>query len=178
MAEMNEDLLIAIERELSELAAVQPSPEFAARVRSRVQEESAPRFAWRWLALGSAVAAVILAVVVLTMKDHGATRTAPSAVRADVTLPARSVVAQLPVTASQVVPRRHPRTVRDTRTSEPEVLIDPSLAAAVRRLATERPTLPEVPPQRSLDPVSVEPLNVPEVSEFGSVRPQPDQGRR
>ena len=53
---------------------------------------------------------------------------------------------------------------------EPQILIDPSLAAAIRRLASEQPALPEVPPEPSLTPVVVEPLKVPEIGEFGTVR--------
>jgi hypothetical protein len=178
MAEMNDDPLNSLDHELSVLAAVQPSPEFGAKVRSRIQAEDPPRFAWRWLAVGSAVAAVILVFAVFRMTDHDSLGKTPPKIHADVTLRAPSVVEPPRVRVSQTVRRPSARIVRQTKSSEPELLIDPSLAAAVRRLATERPTLPEVPPERSLDPVFVGPLNVPEVSEIGSVRPQADQGRR
>jgi hypothetical protein len=54
------------------------------------------------------------------------------------------------------------------RDSTSEVLIDPSLAAAVRRLTTEQRVLPEMPPEPSLTPVVVEPLKVPDIADSAS----------
>ena len=42
--------LNALDRELSELLAVEPSPEFAAKVRTRIEREPVSTFSWRYWA--------------------------------------------------------------------------------------------------------------------------------
>ena len=175
---MRDDEMAAIERDLARLLSVAPSPEFAARVRTRIEQQPLRVFTRRRWLLMSAVAAVI--VVALVMARRGTSVPPPvTPVQADRWLPpqlapAPSVLPAAPTYAGTVP--QHAR--RSPARAEPEVLVDPTLARAVRRLAMERPVLPEVPPEPSLDPVVVEPLRMPDVAEFAAVRPQADQGRR
>jgi hypothetical protein len=163
---MSEDLS-ALDRELSELLAVEPSPAFAASVRARIEQQPAPTFAWRWwvgAALASA-AAVTIAVAVSVLR----TPTVQLAVVAhpDVYLPAPHPTVQPPVATvslPHVAPARH----AERHERAPEVLVDPALAAAVRRLTTEQRVLPERPPEPSLTPVVVEPLKVPDIADSAS----------
>jgi hypothetical protein len=61
-----------LEREIEGLLAVDPSPEFLARVRTRLAEEPAPsRWHFRWLLLLVPAAAAILAMIVLLPAQMG-----------------------------------------------------------------------------------------------------------
>ena len=164
---MPEDLN-ALDRELSELLKVQPSPEFAAKVRVRIEQQPTPSFAWRWWAASAIVAAAVLVIAVAA--DLRRTAPVPPAIqaRADVNLPSPAL--QLPraiETAPGVSPRAAMVDAPDART-EPETLVDPSLAAAVRRLTSDQRVLPEMPVEASLDAVVVEPLKVPEIADSGA----------
>ena len=168
--------MLEVERELSQLLAVSPSPEFAARVRARLEQQPARALVWRpWLlASGAVVAAVLVAIVVIGRRS---VPIQPAEVRAhaDLALPLETHAG--PAAGSSATPRgvqhapggepvrqrRRPVIARD-----PEVLIDPALARAVRRLAMEQPVLPEIPAGPSLDPVVVEPLRVPDMPESGT----------
>lgn len=172
-SEVNDEELRAIDRELSRLLAVNPSPEFAARVRTRIEQQPESALGWwRWAVASFAVAAVILAVVTVTQRTPaGRPPVAPP--HADVSLPHPEHVAE-----SRTAEAGRDRVVRRTRpvpTAQPEILIDPSLGQAVRRFVAEQRVLPEVPPEPSLDPVVVEPLRVPDVSEAGGIHLQPDR---
>jgi hypothetical protein len=164
---MPEDLN-ALDRELSELLAVEPSPEFAARVRARIEQQPVAPFAWRWWLGAAVVSAAAIAIAVAA----GGRRT-PVVQPA---VPARQDVRLPPIVrpAPPVMPprddsrrRRVPGRTHE-RIAVAEVLIDPSLAAAVRRLTTDQRVLPEVPPEPSLAPVVVEPLKVPDISDSGA----------
>jgi hypothetical protein len=179
MPEVNEQELRGIERELSQLLAVDPSPEFAAKVRAAIRQQPTRGSAWwPWAVASLAAAAVIVTAIVIVSRKAPAGQL-PTVLRADVHLPPGEDAPQAPAPD-----RMKPfvtdvaRIRRAVRSPEPEILIDPSLARAVRRLAKEQPVLPELPPEPSLDPVVLEPLRVPDVSEIGSVRLQADQRRR
>ncbi len=169
--EAKEDELRAIDRDLSRLLAVEPSPEFAAEVRVRIEQQPARAFAWWPWAITSvaAVAVIVTAVVLSARKAPGVV--APVSVRADIYLPPRepapqtqALVHAIPVVQSV---RRSGPAIRGV---EPEVLIDPLVARAVRRLALEQPVLPDVPPEPSLEPVVVEPLKVSDIADLDGVR--------
>jgi hypothetical protein len=163
----NEDELRAIDRELSQLLAVEPSPEFAAKVRLQIQQEPARRLGWQWWAVGTLAAAALVAVLLAAATRE--TVPMPTSVHADVSLPAPHVKEE-PAThpAREALPTPRSRFVDHRRSTSFEIVIDPALAAAVRRLATEQPYLPEVPPEPSLDPVVVEPLKVPDIADAGA----------
>jgi hypothetical protein len=155
-----------IERELAELLAVEPSPEFAAQVRTRIEQQSGRAFAWwRWALLSCAAAAVILAAVVTVTRRTPASRPPVAPLHADVSLPHPEHVAER--RTAEAGRARVVRRTRPLRTAQPEILIDPSLAQAVRRLVVEQRVLPEVPPETTLEPVVVEPLKVPEIASTG-----------
>jgi hypothetical protein len=69
----------ALDREIESLLAVEPTPEFLARVRTRVAEEPAPgrwRTSWTF-ATAAAVAAVIVAVIVWPSHEPSPTSNVP-----------------------------------------------------------------------------------------------------
>jgi hypothetical protein len=148
----------AIDRALREALDVSPSPDFVARVRTRIANEPPPRSLWgRWtvwtqLAAGALVAAaVVIAVVVGGRKQHGDTTTQlrRDATAADVRLSAPSVRETASSRASGF-PSRTLRAGSQTRIGatktpateggrrdilrEPEVLIAQDEAAALRQL--------------------------------------------
>jgi hypothetical protein len=184
---VNDEELRAIDRELSHLLAVEPSPEFAARVRTRIEQQQEPGLGWwRWAASSVAVAAVILLAIVAVIRRAPAGQPV-GPVHADVRLPPVTVRVRVPQSQSvEAGNRLVPPRVRPVRTAAPEIVIDPSLAQAVRRLVAEQRVLPEVPQDPSLDPVVVAPLKVPEIAgtggaglqaEIGSVRLPADVNR-
>lgn len=168
----------AIDRELALLLAIDPSPEFAAKVRACISAEpAAGSRAWVW-AGGVVIAATIVFATALATKHqpsaNGLSTSAPVA-RPDTVLSTKSAN----VVPPSAVPRRpvstpararHPQLQQVAQSAQPEVLIDPALAEAVRRLAAEQPALPDIPPEPSLEPVVVEPLKVLEIPDIGSVR--------
>ena len=164
---LEDDELRGIDREISQLLAVAPSPDFAAKVRVRIAAQPVARGAWRFWMMAAIPAAAVMLWLVATA-DHRAGDVQPSpAVHADVTLPVGHNV-QLPIKLAPDRVPNHERSPGRMQPAGPEILIDPSLAAAIRRLAAEQPTLPEVPPEASLDPVVVEPLKVPDISDGGT----------
>jgi hypothetical protein len=182
---LKDDEMLTVERELSQVLAIEPSADFAAKVRARIEQEPVRANGWRrwmWAPLAAAAIIVIVAVMITrkpAVLPDGSAGLQAGRTGADVRLspPSAPPPAQIP-TAPPTSFRRVYQTTRSVRAKEPEVLIDPSVARAVRRLAMGRPVLPEVPPEPSLDPVVIEPLRVPDVSEIGNVRPPADQGRR
>jgi len=140
LTDSDERAVAAAEADLSRLLSVEPSADFAARVRARINESHEPRREW-WGWAGLALAAAAVLVVVLTSRTGpGSSNVAstPAAGHPDVVLnPAPSRIPDAPVAV--VVPSPHvtPRPlVQPARhVEEPEVLIDPSVAAAIRRLA-------------------------------------------
>jgi hypothetical protein len=131
-----------LEREIERALAVDPSPEFLARVRSGIASEPAApawRFSWTLLAAASAVVVVIAAVVILRQPEVERGRPRESA-----PIPARPIgaafVSLAPVGPSRVLdvsPQRFPPArpgVLRTTSTEPDVLIARGEAAALRRL--------------------------------------------
>jgi hypothetical protein len=165
---VQDDELGAIDREISQLLAVQPSPDFAAKVRVRIAAQPvAASGPWRFWMMAAVPAAAVMLLLVATAYFSTRDVQSPSSVHGNVTLPVENNV-QLPVIAAADPVPNHRRSLGRPQPVEPEILIDPSLAAAIRRLAAEQPNLPEVPPESSLDPVVVEPLKVPDISDGGT----------
>jgi hypothetical protein len=163
-----DDELSGIDREISQLLAVAPSPDFAAKVRVRIAAQPvAVRWPWRFWMMGAIPAAAVMLLLVATAYFSTRDVQPPSSVHGNVTLPVGNNV-QLPVRAAPDPVPNHRRSLGRPQPVEPEILIDPSLAAAIRRLAAEQPKLPEVPREPSLDPVVVEPLKVPDIADGGT----------
>lgn len=189
LSEIEERVVAAAEADLNRLLAIEPSPEFAAKVRVRIREPQAARgwsAGWLGFALAS-VAALVMAVAFhsdpvggpspktapLPATSGPGLKTGPLPVAA--TAPPRVDVRVAPVGSGlkTALPPAASRVVEVHRPGDPEVLIDPSLAQAIRRLAsTTRSTpLDATAPEASLQPISdtsvpsvvVEPLTVPEL---------------
>jgi hypothetical protein len=131
-----------LDRELRTLLAAEPSPDFVARTRARIAEEPAPAW-WRWSWTLAAVAAVFVAAVAgAVLARFGAAPVGlPTPVLAARTIVEASGALVVPFVPSRLlrttvasgVSRTSPRA--DTRAeAEPEVLIDPREARALRRL--------------------------------------------
>jgi hypothetical protein len=171
---LKDDEMLTLDRELSQLLAIEPSADFAAKVRARIEQEPVRANGWRlWILAPLAAAAIIvIATAMITrtpaVPPDGSAGLQAGRPRADVRLsspPAPS--SQIRTTPRPTSVRHVQHTTRAARGSEPEILIDPSLAQAVRRLVAEQRVLPEVPPETTLEPVVVEPLKVPEIASTG-----------
>jgi hypothetical protein len=136
-----------LEREIERALAVDPSPEFLARVRSGIASEPAApawRFSWTLLAAASAVVVVIAAVVTLRQLEVERGRLRESAPIAARPIGA-AFVSLAPVGPSRVLdvsPQRFPPArpgVLRTTSTEPEVLIARDESAALRRLMRGMP---------------------------------------
>jgi hypothetical protein len=163
-----DDELNGIDREISQLLAVAPSPDFAAKVRVRIAAQPVARGAWRFWAGAAVAAAVVIAVAFGMVALRTPAVQAPVTTVRDMRLPPEvHPVAQTPVA---VPPSYHIERARraETRERAPEVLVDPALAAAVRRLTTQQRVLAEIPPEPTFSPVIVEPLKVPDISDGGT----------
>jgi hypothetical protein len=138
-----------LEQDIERALAVQPSPEFLARVRAEIgaQPERMPwRIGWTWLAAGSAVAAITVAIV-LSRPAAQQPGNVPEPARLATTTkttpakPAATPQTSLPQTAGRHVPdvprRRFPSltsVAERTPRAEPEVLIAKDEADALKRL--------------------------------------------
>ena len=96
----------ALDRELTAALAVDPSPEFQARVRTRIAAEPAPRSPWlRWAVLTACAAPVVLALVLVDpaiWPDR--TEPVPLPARASDVALAANPIARPPAVAPQVTP--------------------------------------------------------------------------
>jgi hypothetical protein len=176
MTEFDARVVAEAETDLGRLLSIEPSPEFAAKVRARIAAEP-PTRSWRWGRLGLALAAASALIVVFALRGvlsvQDDRRPFSSARHDDVALsapdlsPAKTVVTSPP---AQVAVNRpvHPAEVPQRG---PEVIIDPAVTDAIRRLAiAARSTTLDASKGESIAadaqsaalPVA-EPLNVPEL---------------
>jgi hypothetical protein len=153
-----------LDDELRALLAVEPSPEFAARVRERLRTEpvSDPRWKWAWIPLAAAAAVVVLAAYAAVSREAVIPPQPPAVATGPASLPPTSAPASpAPATrhkesaAAVAPPERSPRirrripiqpqrvvaTVIDRR--DPEILIDSRQKVALVRLIamTQRGTM-------------------------------------
>ena len=187
LSDIDERVVADAEVDLDRLLSLEPSPEFAARVLARIKAPHAAR-GWRadWAGWALASAAALVIVAALTLRSGSSVRDSPvmspQPVHPDIVLgpDARSPVggslktAPLPTDAPEA---RHAvgRSLKTVppRLDQPEVVIDPSLADAIRLLAvsTRNVLLDGTVADNSLRPASdvplssviVEPLTVPEL---------------
>lgn len=160
-----------LDAELRRLLTVDPSPEFAARVRLRVSSERMAGARWRgplWAGgAASLAAAAVLAVVLFEAPAPplplGPRASARTAVAGPAPLP--DGVLQEPAEPSRTAPGRPPLAVRALPVPRPEVLVDRRQRAAVDRLidlARQGTTMVFRPaPAPDTDLLVVEPLAVP-----------------
>ena len=132
-----------LQREIEEALAVDPSPEFLARVRTRIASEPTPsgwRLSWRFFGAWGLATAVVLLLVVTRLERQPV----PALPRPIVATPmAGSVSTGAPVVSMPSPPAPTASSVESTSripirqaapTTEPEILISPRDAAALRVL--------------------------------------------
>ena len=153
----------ALEREIERALAVNPSPEFVARVRTRIAEEPSPASrGFGWLFAGVATSAVAAGVVALVM------------LRPDQRVePATGLLISRSLTSSVVVPMvsqgldREPRTTNlERHVSEPlfdrhETMALQRLIAAVHDARVDLAPLLEEPMPAPMTPQPIEDLVIP-----------------
>ena len=172
LSEFDERVVAAAEADLDRLLALEPSPEFAAKVLARIGAEHTGRWrraGWAGVALASAATLVIAFALRSGSGARDGDVKATKPVHADIVLSSPASDVQLHV-SRVITPPRRPRTA-GPRTGDLEVLIDPSLAQAIRRLASSPRTIPLEEPEASppsrpeafVPSVVVEPLTVPEL---------------
>jgi len=165
-------LLETIDRDLRTALAVEPSPGFVARVRTRIASEAesaASDSGWRWSfgVAAAGVAAVVVATAFLVSRPQVGIKSPDAAVaKADIppdTTPA-PLVAAIPSSVAKApskvprprhVPNAQPATPRATL---PEVLVDPREAAALRAViaATRAGAIDLAPLVRASAPSALE----------------------
>ena len=122
-----------LDRELAAAFAVEPSPEFLARVRTRLASDPGPAPRWRlgWFAASAAAATVAVAAVVLTSDMRSVVTLPPPAVERDARPAPERVAARVATVAppARATARSTPAPARVERAagerSLPEVLVSP-----------------------------------------------------
>jgi hypothetical protein len=143
-------VIAAMERDLERLLSVEPSPDFARRVRTRIADEKAGAGSpgWRYGLVAAAVVVALVAAGVLRMRSHDQSAavpvatTAPQETRAAASVPVAAGAPRVPAAVS--VPRQDATVAVSRRTggaqervargAELEVLIPDDQRVALRRL--------------------------------------------
>jgi hypothetical protein len=178
MNDFDQRMVAAAEADLQQLLAIEPSPEFAARVRVRVHERrESPAKVWGWFGLATVTAAALaVAVVVRTPQSVPEAQTIEMVHRSDVRLSATPLlVGDTTSSTSQgtvKVARHYSPPAAVTQAGTPEIIIDPAMTAAIRRMAMLlRTSEPDASAAEQLQTevgepaplVIADPLNVPEL---------------
>lgn len=130
-AAREQQLLAMADEELAHLAVTEPRPGFESRLRAAVYEAMSARARrpiWLWPAVG--IAATLVLALVLLIVLHPVRETAAMAETSAVSLPAPGS-APAPAHTQVVASPRH-RSVTHRKPVEPEVLIPPGEAQALR----------------------------------------------
>lgn len=170
-------IVAAAEADLQRLLSIDPSPEFASRVRSRIdQNRRTHTTVWAWVGVGLAAAATVVLLVALRTDRSSPAPQPVTATHADIPLrppatPAEKLSPPSLAAAKPVVSqRRSEGSAKGPAT--PEVIIDAAMKAAIQRMTISlRNTSPDVSVAESLQveeghPAALkiaEPLNVPEL---------------
>lgn len=187
--EMN-DPLAEFDRQLRAELSITPSPEFEARVRQRIDDRPARRWAWMpsyaWLTAAAAIFVVAGAVVLLNRNPVPPEQPevpAPARALAPVVSPAspeREVASAAPDAPRHAQPVRVPAAIR-----APEVLVPPQQAEAIRRLVRQGIEVPAEPVQTiagvpeplEVQPLVVDPIPVPPTAPSGGGISPVERGR-
>jgi hypothetical protein len=178
MNEFDDRMVAAAEADLRQLLSIQPSPEFAARVRANIHEKrKSPAKRWGWIGLAIATAAaLVFAAILRTDHTAPATQNVEIVKQPDMPLRAAPPAEQGPLppttrTARHVaIQKETPRSAEAT--ASPEIIIDSAMTAAIRRMAMSlRTSEPDASAAEQLQtevgepaPLTIaEPLNVPEL---------------
>jgi hypothetical protein len=140
LTEFDKRMVTEAEADLARLLSIEPSPEFETKVRARIAAEP-PARPWNWgrllVPLAAAAALVLIVTLVTTPTARDAELPFATARHDDIVLPAaranEAVADDVPVTT---VAHNRP-TVRHANTPppEPEIIIDPAISDAIRKLA-------------------------------------------
>jgi hypothetical protein len=184
----------SLEREIESLVASDPSPEFLARVRTRVAQEPAPggwRLSWM-VTIAGAVAAVIVAVIVWPSSEPVATPGAPAREPLVAEVP-RSAPQPAPALPAVRDPNARPRVVNPAARTDlielnlPDVLVAAnevkafaSFVASIRQgtfdvVVPAAPDLNEpleIKELPELPPVVVEPIEVEPIVALAALQPE------
>lgn len=174
MTEFDERVVAEAEADLDRLLSIEPSPEFVAKVRARIVAEPPVR-RWNWgrLLIPVATAAcLVLAVIYWNGRDDD--KPFAAARQGDVVLRDEKPKEPLAPVSPGVVALNRPAVLRRAAAPqrEPEIIIDPSIGEAIRRLAagTRNTTLDGskgesiAAPDSASDTLPIaEQLNVPEL---------------
>jgi len=150
----------SLDREIEAMLSAEPSPEFVSRVRTRVADMTLSGWTMGWtsLAAGSVVVAVVVAVVMSNpheiVQPEAMSPVARTSVRVD-TLPDEVPVSP-ELNSAKATPRHKPK-VSKAALREPQVLINPKEAAALRHFLSN----PQ-PERVELSFVKIEPQPLPE----------------
>jgi hypothetical protein len=158
------DSMNDLDRELTAALLVEPSPEFAARVRTRIASEPGPA-RWRMPRLALATAGVALAALAanVILSGPGPARPADAPV-----LPHRSLARIEPLRAApaSIVPRRETDRARHARPSD--VQVSRSEMLALQRLFSGEivaPPAADVPVEVVIAPIAVEAIALSAITE-------------
>ncbi|HEU4935064.1 MAG TPA: hypothetical protein VFT39_01340 [Vicinamibacterales bacterium] len=178
LTELDERIVAAAEADLQQLLSIEPSPEFTAKVRARIDDnrESRAWKRWGWIGLAVATAAAVILAVALRPEHTAAPHGGVANARPDDNLRAPSrtddTTAPAPKTTLHPVARHRSPARAAEPGPNPEIIIDPAMTDAIRRMAIAlRNTSPDVSVAESLhveegDPAALkvaEPLDVPEL---------------
>lgn len=128
-----------IDDQIRNALKVEPSPEFLARVRTRIANERAPsawRRSWTVAAAGAMAAAIVIAVVVsrpVPPIDRQPGPLTPGSIASSTPAPASTSVAQA---FRPAIAGRSAKAFARRASAEPEILIDPAETRALRGLMT------------------------------------------
>lgn len=150
----------ALEREIEAILGVDPSPGYVSRVRTRVASAPAPaawRFGWTVLAAGTMAAAIIVALV-LNWTHEVIPPTIPEKTSTTAMLPNTPLSKEPRTLNSSTVPVQKVKNISQHESSEPEMLISPDEASAMKRYMN-RPPVQWV----EIAVVSIEPQPLPEL---------------
>jgi hypothetical protein len=137
MTEFDERLVAEAEADLDRLLSIEPSPEFIAKVRARIAAEPPVR-RWNWGRLLIPVAAAAcLVLAVIYWNGHDDEKPFATARHGDVALRDETPKEPLAPVSPGLIALNRPAVPRAAVVPqrEPEIIIDPSIAEAIRRLA-------------------------------------------
>ncbi len=185
--ERRDDALSAADEALDALRAelsVAPSPDFHARVRTRIAERRPPAHGWGWI-VPALAAAVLLIAVIVWMRAPLSDRTPTAAVETPAPLSRAADTMPAPTPPAEPVPeprrRAAPRTASRPAIEPIRPIVPPGeelrlarYVASVRQRPFEADTLPESDPRELLGdpaPIEIAPLKTaPLVPDEGSIR--------
>jgi hypothetical protein len=178
MNDFDDQMIAAAEADLQRLLSIEPSRHFAGRVRARIHADEANRSKrWPWMRLALASAAVLtFAVMLATSRQPGGQDALETVEGRDIVLFPERTASNDVAMSSPVL--RHTRASRERsavvtqRPAPTEIIVDPAMADAIRRMAISLRNLQpdaSIAEQLQTDigeaaPLTIaEPLSVPEL---------------